>query len=290
MTFPLICPVCRNPLTWGNVAAACPSGHSFDIAREGYINLYKTSRRSKNQPGDSRDMLQARRRFLDSGVYEGLSDHINAQVSAYIRDAYTKVTNILDAGCGEGYYLGRLMACLSNRGLNARGAGIDISKEAIRMASRRYTDTTWCVANAAHDIPCLDGAVHLAVSVFAPRFGEVLHRILAPAGRLLVILPGPSHLSELNAIAMAHTRDTTAKEQDVIRRLDNFYSLENREEEKRTVSLDRDMVWDLYRMTPVYWRSTREAQDRIRALEGLEVTTHFVVLSFTPDPPIGHHV
>ena len=89
---------------------------------------------------------------------------------------------------------------------------------------------------------------------------------------------------------MVHTRDTTAKEQDVINRLENFYSLENREQEKRTVSLDRDMVWDLYRMIPIYWRSTREAQDKIRALEGLEVTTHFVVLSFTPGPPIGHPV
>lgn len=288
MTFPLICPVCRKPLAWGYKAAACPSDHSFDIAREGYVNLYRTSRTSVNQPGDSRDMLQARRRFLHGGVYDDLSDHINEQVAAYIRNACIKVINILDAGCGEGYYLGRLMSFVRENELNARGMGVDISKEAIRMASRRYSDTTWCVANAADDIPCPDGSVHLAVSVFAPRFGEVLHRILAPGGQLLVVLPGPAHLQELNAIAMAHTRDSSAKEQDVISRLDDIYRLKNREEQKRTVSLDRDTVWDLYRMIPVYWRSTREAQDRVRALEGLEVTTHFVVLTFTPDPPSGH--
>ena len=114
MSASLICPVCRAPLTWGSRSVTCSANHTFDLAKEGYVNLYRTSRTRANQPGDTRAMLLARRAFLEAGWYALLSDKINGYVQDYTRE-HTPAGDewqVADIGCGEGYYLGRLMKAL----------------------------------------------------------------------------------------------------------------------------------------------------------------------------------
>ncbi|MBT5875355.1 MAG: methyltransferase domain-containing protein [Candidatus Latescibacteria bacterium] len=293
--FPLTCPVCHEAMSWSRVAVACPNRHSFDIAREGYVNLYRTSRKSENQPGDSREMLVSRRSFLDTDQYAPLSDCLNQIVSRLASDAASdsresqRPWSILDVGCGEGYYLNRMQTHLTDRHPNVltERLGIDISKEAVRMAARRYKDVSWCVANAADYIPCGNGSVDLALSVFAPRFSDLLHRVIAPEGRLVTVIPGPHHLAELTALAMADSRDTGAKEQETIAQFRPNFDLMDQQTVRFEMLLNMDTLWDLYRMIPVYWRSTKEAQERIRGLDGLLATAHFSVLTFRPDQPSG---
>src|SRR5438067_962431 len=114
----LICPVCAAPLTQVGAALRCQHRHSFDIARQGYVNLLLANRQTANLPGDTKDMLLARRAFLERGHFAPLSNTVNRAVYDYLaRQPGREIINgaILDAGCGEGYYLGRLMGRLSDR-------------------------------------------------------------------------------------------------------------------------------------------------------------------------------
>ncbi len=199
---------------------------------------------------------------------------------------------VLDAGCGEGRYLARLKDSLRINGTEkrlVRGLGIDIAKEAVRMAAKRFYDLDWCVANGADRIPCPDGVVDLAISVFAPRFGPLLRRVLRPKGILLIALPGPDHLTELNTAAMAESRDTDSKESDAVSHFLPYFEQTDRRSLRYELSLCQPDLGNLLRMIPVYWRSTREAREKILTMENMKVTADFVVLCFRTGPPIGHH-
>ena len=123
------CPICEGPLERVGSALKCPRGHSFDVAREGYVNLLTEKPR-----GDTREMARARRTFLEQGWYAPLSDGLNVLAAQCLATASAPV--VLDAGCGEGYYLGRLAEALAPA--QHISVGLDISKDTVRMAARRY--------------------------------------------------------------------------------------------------------------------------------------------------------
>ena len=156
----------------------CPRGHAFDVARSGYINLLQPQERRSKVPGDSPDAVAARRRFLDRGHAAPL---LNA-----VRSMLPEASSILDAGCGDGYYLGSL-----SRG----GSGIDISTAAIDLAARRYPDCEWIVANADRFIPYEDASFDVILSITGRMNAEEFRRV----GRswLLVAIAAPDDLIEL---------------------------------------------------------------------------------------------
>src|SRR5450755_1297199 len=157
----LTCPICTTQLVQSNNTLVCANAHTFDIAREGYVNLLR-----KQLPGDTKEMLAARRSFLERGSYQPLSNMLN-QISVTYLAASTSPVTILDAGCGEGYYLGRLQQSLADRPLQC--VGLDISKEAIRLAARRYKQACFVVANLKERLVLADGVLHMILNIFAPR-------------------------------------------------------------------------------------------------------------------------
>src|SRR2546430_10430060 len=100
----LLCPVrdCHMALAREQRRVLCPRGHSFDVARSGYINLLQPQERRSKQPGDTAAALAARRRLHDRGVTQPLLHGIAEVTAASPGDA------VLDAGCGDGFYLGAL--------------------------------------------------------------------------------------------------------------------------------------------------------------------------------------
>lgn len=188
----LLCPVCYQPLTSVGACWRCPAGHSFDTAREGYVNLWRPAGRPPRHQGDTRSMLQARRRFLEQGHFEPLLQQLAALIAPH---APTSPWRMVEAGCGEGYFIGRLAA----RFPTAISLGFDYARDACRLAARRYPGVQFFVADVNRRWLLEDRSVTVALSLFAPRQGAELRRVLQPAGRLIVVIPGPTHLAELRA-------------------------------------------------------------------------------------------
>lgn len=184
----LLCSVreCRLPLRREERRLVCPRGHSFDIAKSGYINLLQPQDRRSRQPGDAAAAVAARRRLHDLGISEPLLGGI-AEIGSPSRHDV-----VLDAGCGDGFYTGSLA-----RAAGFDGYGIDISIPAIEAAARRYPECEWIVANADRLIPFAENSFSLVLSITGRMNPAEFRRVLRPDGRLLVAVAAPDDLIEL---------------------------------------------------------------------------------------------
>ncbi len=184
----LLCPVrdCHMVLAREERRLLCPRGHSFDVARSGYINLLQPQDRRSNQPGDTAAAVAGRRRLHDLGVTEPLLRTVAEIVAASPDDI------VLDAGCGDGFYLGSLAR---QTGFDAHG--VDISVPAVDAAARRYPGCEWIVANADRFVPYADRSFSIVLSITARMKASEFRRVLRDDGRLLVAVPSPEDLIEL---------------------------------------------------------------------------------------------
>jgi len=180
----------------------CLRGHSFDVARSGYINLLQPQDRRSNQPGDTAAAVAGRRRLHDRGVTEPLLRAIAEIVAGSPSDV------VLDAGCGDGFYLGTLAR---QTGFDAHG--VDISIPAVDAAARRYPGCEWIVANADRVVPYSDRSFSMVLSITSRMNAGEFRRVLRDDGRLLVAIPGPEDLLELRGAGrdrVARTLETFA--------------------------------------------------------------------------------
>jgi len=191
------------PLVREERRLVCPRGHSFDVARSGYINLLQPQERRSKQPGDTVAAVAARRRLHDRGVTEPLLDAIAQIIAASPGDV------VLDAGCGDGFYLGTLAR---QTGFDAHG--VDISIPAVDAAARRYPEREWIVANADRFVPYADRSFSIVLSITARMNAGEFRRVLRDDGHLLVALPAPEDLIELRGAGrdrVARTVETFAE-------------------------------------------------------------------------------
>ncbi len=266
----LLCPVrdCGEPLRKEPRAWVCPRGHSFDIARSGYCNLLQPQDSRSRNPGDPREAALARRRFLEAG-------HGNLLLQA-LSEMVPERSAILDVGCGEGFFLGSLAA---QKEIEAHG--IDLSVPAIDLASRRYPDVSWWVVNADRRLPFADGSFDLAMSLTARRNPPEVRRVLSPAGRLLVAIPGEDDLIELREAVLGEgivrsRLDRTVEE------LAGAFELESHQTLWHKARLDAAAIQDALAST---YRGARESrQRRLEGLDELEVTLSLDLASFRPRP------
>jgi 23S rRNA (guanine745-N1)-methyltransferase len=259
-TFALICPVCKSPLQQQEQRFGCEHNHSFDRARQGYWNLLLPQRKRSKEPGDSADMVQARQRFLQAGHYAPLARAIVDLLQPHVQTA--QAGSLLDLGCGEGWYTDQLQ-----RQLNLSVAGLDISKPAVRAASRRNPDILWLVATGA-DIPLADESVDMASLIFGRLLPEPTARVLKPGGLLLVVYPGPDHLRALRGLIYEQVRDSSgfSPEQALAQQFEPV-TLEKQAFEFRLDSAEA--VQDLLAMTPHGQRLNNAARERIAACSAL---------------------
>jgi len=183
------CPICASELCRGDDAWRCGAGHSFDVARQGYVNLLPADRKHSRHPGDALSAVQARRAFLDGGHYVPLAERVAALAVSL------QPQTVVDAGCGEGYYLGAVGRTCPK----ALRIGVDISKDAVRYAAGRDKNAVWLTASAA-DMPVDDAVCDLMLCMFAYTFPAEFARVLRPEGRLLQVLAGENHLAALKSV------------------------------------------------------------------------------------------
>lgn len=275
----LICPVCEARLARVGNTLKCIQRHSFDIAREGYVNLLLASGRRKIL-GDTREMLRARRDFLARGFYGPLSDAVNECVYNHLAGDASP-TCIADVGCGEGYYIGKLKRHLDSQpGFGGLCYfGLDVSKEAARLAAKRYKDIRFIVASVNRKVLFSSGSVRVLLNIFAPRNVAEFDRVLAQDGLLLVVIPTPRHLASLRS-----ELDLLSIEPDKRNKVIEQFAGPFRLAGERTIEYEMRLVdaqlLDLIQMTPNYWHISDEAWDRVIAVERVQTEASFTILEF----------
>lgn len=247
----------------------CGVGHSYDIARSGYVNLLQPQDRRSAEAGDAREAIDARESLLASGVGHTL---INAITTCSRSLNLDDEPVVVDLGCGSGDAL----AALTVRDTSA-GVGIDLSTPAIERASRRFPDRTWVVANADRRLPLLDRSVDLVVSLHARRNPPEVARVLRQTGSLIVAVPAADDLIELRGLVQGQ-RVERDRGEVVLSEHDTLFELVERSVVREAQDLDRDALLSV--LTGTYRGVRHGLADRVAALTRMTVTLASEVLVF----------
>ena len=275
----LVCPHDAQPLTQRGQIYTCHSGHSFDRAREGYVNLLAVGDKASRDPGDSKDMVAARRRFLDTAAYAPIADALADAALAHIATHTPDLAfGILDAGCGEGAYLHTLATRLAAAPgpTTIHLTGIDISKWAVRAAAKRAAPVTWIVASNRRP-PLPPACVDLIVCVFGfpiwPGFAAV-----QPAGGCVILAdPGPDHLLELRTIIYPQVQRHDVRP---ITDAHGYTQINERRLLAQAHLGTPPVIADLLSMTPHAHRTTASGRAALASRASVDVTIDVVLRTF----------
>lgn len=265
----ILCPTCGAVLTLGSRQWSCPRGHSFDVARQGYVNLLPVTQKHSRHPGDTREQVTARRTFLEAGFYAPLAQAVCQAAQRY----GSRAGAILDAGCGEGYYSAQVARALPQASLY----GLDISKDAVRLAAGKYKSGTWLCGTAAH-LPFSTGSLDLILSMFALTVPEEFHRVLTPDGVYLQVLAAEDHLLGLKGIIYP---ELLRRAKDTAPELPGFTLVEC-SPVSFSFTVEGPQIQNLLAMTPHFWRITREGAQRLAALQCLTDRASAVLCAYRP--------
>ena len=258
----LLCPICGLELNKRERQYVCGGNHSFDIARQGYVNLLAVQQKHSKNPGDTREQVLSRRAFLEEGHY--------APICQALIDTARELNitgPIVDIGCGEGYYSARLADALG-----AELTGLDISKEAVRCAAAKYKGKLWLCATAAH-IPVEDGAAQLLTSLFALTLPEEFARVLKPGGYFFQVLAAEDHLLALKSVIYDSLHH---KEKDTVPELPGF-ELVRSVPIRFAFAVEGQQVQNLLSMTPHVFRIGKEGAERLKHTTKLTDTASCVL-------------
>lgn len=265
----LACPLDGQPLTASDRTWRCEQGHSFDVARQGYVNLLPVQNKRTLEPGDSKAMVAARQRFLNAGFYRRIAHAVCERALACL--PVDGAGSVLDAGSGEGYYLRELAHGAGNHELAL--VGVDISKWAVLAAARQQQQARWVVGSNAN-LPVRPETLDLVLCLFGFPVYREFARVLKPGGQVLQLDAGPDHLRELREIIYPELKPAREAEDRVP---DGFRRLDSSTLRFPLVLPGQDSISDLLAMTPHLYRAGPEGIARAEALEFLEVTVDVVV-------------
>ncbi|UWX91600.1 23S rRNA (guanine(745)-N(1))-methyltransferase [Enterobacter mori] len=260
------CPLCHARLLRSEKSFTCPQGHQFDMAKEGYVNLLPVQHKRSRDPGDSAEMMQARRAFLDAGHYQPLRDTVAQLLAHHLPD---NATAVLDIGCGEGYYTATFAEIAREKG--AETFGLDVAKVAIRAAAKRYSAVTFCVASS-HRLPFDDASMDAIIRIYAPCKAEELARVVKPGGWVITVTPGPRHLMELKGLIYDEVRLHAPHSEQ----LPGFML-----QQEHTVAYEMDLNGEeavaLLQMTPFAWRAKPEVWETLSKQTVFRCQTDFSI-------------
>lgn len=262
-----LCPLCHQPLLPDAASWRCENRHQFDRAREGYVNLLPVQHKRSKQPGDSADMMLARREFLDAGHYQPLQQKV---CEIFDRVLTEEASAVLDIGCGEGYYTHEV----ANR-LQARGEveihGLDVSKVAVRFGARRYHNVQFCVASS-HRLPFSAGQFDAVLRIYAPCKAEELARVIKEKGYVLTVTPGPRHLIQYKELIYqdAKLHDETPEQMA-------GFELVEQHSLNYPMKLNSEESAALLQMTPFAWRARPEVWGVLATTPVFECETDFTL-------------
>lgn len=257
-----ICPKCKSVLKKQKGSFSCGSGHSYDISKDGYVNLLLSNKKGH---GDSREMLLSRKRFLEGGHYAPLASAIESEIKKLSPKA------LLDIGCGEGYYTQRIKKACPE----CEVYGFDISKDGARIAAKRDKGLNIAVAGA-YDMPYESGAFDICLNIFSPLAKDEISRVLKPGGRFIYAVSQKDHLIELKSAVY----DEVFIKEEGEDGLQGFV-LEEKIPVRFMITLeDREDITALFDMTPYSKKTSPEGKKRLEELERLDVTAAFYLFVY----------
>ncbi|MGY0159276.1 23S rRNA (guanine(745)-N(1))-methyltransferase [Edwardsiella tarda] len=266
---PYQCPLCHSALRLDGRQWSCANNHRFDCAKEGYVNLMPVQFKHSRQPGDSSAMMQARSAFLQAGHYQPLRDAVQAALARYLP---APGCNVLDIGCGEGYYTASWCEAAQ-----AQVYGLDIAKVAIRYAARHYPAVRFCVASSQR-LPFADASMGGVVRIYAPCNAAELARVVADGGCLVTVTPAARHLYQLKELVYPQVHLHEQKEE----LLAGFTPVAS-QRLAYEMSLSGAQAADLLQMTPFAWRAAPGVSEALRARSALMCETDFLIRVYRRD-------
>ncbi len=264
---PFCCPICRKPLCDIGNSLRCDNGHCYDKARSGYVNLLRSQQSHAKRHGDDKRMLVARRTFLDRGYYQSLCNLL----CEVIGEQCPENGLLLDAGCGEGYYT----AAIARANPSLRVCGIDISKDALQMCAARTKDVPIAVASV-FSLPLRDNAADAVLSVFAPCCDAEFARVTKRGGKLIRVVPTANHLYGLKAAIYKQARPNKPEKTEV----EGFTLCKRRELAGNLTLNNTDDIRSLFEMTPYYYKTGKDDQQRLLSRSNLQTEIGFAVLVY----------
>ncbi len=266
----LTCPIDGHKLEQTATQLVCESGHTFDIARQSYVNLLPVQHKRSKQPGDNKAMVLARTRFLNTGIYQIIADKLNEIVSTHIIN--DKDTCVLDAGCGEGYYFNLLFDFFEKK--EGAGAlsfiGLDISKDAIAQATKRNKQISWVVGTNRQP-PVENESIDIILCLFGFFNAKGFYKALKPDGKIILVDPGVKHLQELREII--YDKVKPSKQADFSAIENAGFSLINTESLQFKINVsNNEQINNLLLMTPHFYRASKEGREAACKRDTLELT------------------
>jgi 23S rRNA (guanine745-N1)-methyltransferase len=258
----LFCPICQGALTLENKSLKCGNGHSFDIAKSGYVNLLKPGKKNNAKAGDSKEMINARTDFFESEAYSPIKDMI-CSIALQLNGSL-----IVDAGCGEGYYTNGIAVCMPK----SHVIGFDMSKFGCESASKTAkkignTNAIFSVSSI-FEMPLEDKSADLIINMFAPVAENEFHRVLKDDGYLVVVASGKEHLDGLKRALYDEVYLNDANEISV-----KGFSLTKRKNLKYKATIEgNDKINALFTMTPYYHRTSLADKAKLDSLDTLNTT------------------
>ncbi|MCL1631811.1 methyltransferase domain-containing protein [Sporolactobacillus sp. CPB3-1] len=269
----LKCPICGQAMAVSEQKSLiCKTGHTFDIARKGYVNFLTRSIHTAY----GKDLFEARRRMIaEHGFFDPLLSTISEQLKATVTSLSS--LNILDLGCGEGSSFSRLcqkiVSFLPN---DINGFGIDLSKDRINSAAVHYPEQMWFVADLAYP-PFEDGHFDCILNLLSPSNYTIFNRLLKPGGCVIKVIPGSNYLKELRT-SLYDDQKAHYSNQDTLGLFKKHYPEVTTRHINYVVRLKKDAIHDLIKMTPLAWNASEENQRAWLNIPSAEITADFDLL------------
>ncbi|MEV7775883.1 putative RNA methyltransferase [Kitasatospora sp. NPDC086791] len=273
----LACPLCAQALTRQDRSLRCPAGHSFDLAKQGYVSLLAGD--AHTGTGDTAEMVAARADFLAAGHYRPIADALAEAAAGAVAAAPADEPGglVADLGAGTGHYLAHVLDALPDR----VGAALDISKYALRRAAKAHPRIGAVVCDAWRPLPLREASAELMLNVFAPRNGPEIRRVLRPGGTLLLVSPTARHLRELvDALGLLSVDEE--KQRRIDEKLGPYLTPAGRREVEFTLRLGAQDVRTVVGMGPSAWHTDPERLGAALAAlpDPVEVTASVTVAAY----------
>lgn len=274
----IACPVCGQRLLAAGKRWSCENNHSFDEARQGYLNLLLAQHKKSRAPGDTLAMVDARQRLLDSQIYRPISDMLNQWVVEWALNQQRPL-QIADVGCGEGYYTQRLQDVLDDHQLQHCLYGVDISKDAVRRAARRSHSIDWLVATGGQ-LPFTAHSLDMITCLFTNLMPQGFDRVLRPDGQIILLNTGGRHLLELRQLIYDEVKINPLDPRPAMAQ-HGFACNGEQTLSYRVTLTSNQQIMDLLMMTPHRWKVRNQVLERLQQLDSLAVTIDIALHQFT---------